>query len=261
MTAIDRQPETEFKRVGELIDLPARLATIDQVRQQRRADRFATHQWPEGTHCAECGDTGYPPETPRTPCMICPIGRQEEDRRTRLARWAALVPTRFVDYSLASHPNRVAANQVRQWVINDAPRGSNLLLSGLTSRGKTGLAVGALRELFAAGKSVRFATVPDLLAALRPRDPGSSGPDVSLYALQASSVLLMDDLGTEKLTEWAMEQIYGIVNGRYERKLPTIVTSNLTIEAIERAVGPRIVSRLREDATILPVTGPDLRSR
>lgn len=249
-----------MQRIGSTFDFATRLADLDRIRTQRRADRFARYQWPDGTHCAECGDTGFPPETPGTACY-CKVGREEQERIERQTKWQSIVPRRFADYTLDTHPNQKAAYAVRQWVAVDAPAGRNLVLLGFTARGKTGLAIGALREMFANGYAVRFATVPDILAQLRPRDDKDQGPAATLYDLQSVPVLLMDDLGAEKMSEWASEQLYVIVNGRYERNLPTIVTSNLSMAEIEKAGGPRIVSRLQEDASILEIAGPDLRSR
>ena len=65
-----------------------------------------------------------------------------------------------------------------------------------------------------------------------------------LDRLAQVDLLHIDDLGAERRTEWVLEQLYSIVNTRYEEQRATLVTSNLDHEALTAQVGERIVSRL-----------------
>ena len=149
------------------------------------------------------------------------------------------------------------------------PVHENYLAHGIWNHntGKTGLGVALVREASLRGMTHRFGTAADILDAMRPRRDDAGKPDdmaaeYALRSLQTVDLLLLDDLGAEKQTDWAAERLYLVINGRYERELPTIVTSNLTIDqmtAMHPEMGARIVSRLLESYELIPLLGDDLR--
>lgn len=126
------------------------------------------------------------------------------------------------------------------------------LLLGNVGMGKTWEAYAILRRLLVEHSTpCGFVTAPDLVAMLRPNADGQA--DVGL--LQSSPVLVLDDLGTERLTEWSTEQLWRVANFRAERRMPWIVTSNLSRTEIEDRYDPRLVRRLfGNDAMIANVT-------
>jgi DNA replication protein DnaC len=73
-------------------------------------------------------------------------------------------------------------------------------------------------------------------------------------------LLVIDDLGAEKGTEWVVEQLYRIVDYRYRMCLPLVVTTNLSGREIRDRFGDRILSRLVEACTAVKLTGDDKRS-
>lgn len=76
-------------------------------------------------------------------------------------------------------------------------------------------------------------------------------------------VLMLDDVGAEKPSEWAIEVLYGVINWRYERGLPTVISSNIDLEGIGTAYGDRIASRIVEmcggTEGIVQLSGKDRR--
>ena len=75
-------------------------------------------------------------------------------------------------------------------------------------------------------------------------------------------LLHLDDLGAEKRTDWVLEQLYAIVDRRYEEQRSMVVTTNLEVEALEQQIGERTVSRLVEICgDPLPLYGDDQRYR
>ncbi len=76
-----------------------------------------------------------------------------------------------------------------------------------------------------------------------------------------SSLLLVDDLGAAKTSEWTEELTYRLVNHRYEHLLPTVFTTNLTIRDLRDALGDRIASRLAQMTERVTLTGADRRRR
>ena len=70
---------------------------------------------------------------------------------------------------------------------------------------------------------------------------------------------MLEDSGAEKASEWTQEQLYRIVNFRYEHMLPTVITTNCDGAQLEMALGRRIVSRLIEMTTLVKVQAADWR--
>jgi DNA replication protein DnaC len=138
-------------------------------------------------------------------------------------------------------------------------RGGSLLIAGPTGTGKTHQAYGAIRSLLAAGVRLRWhaTTAADLYATQRPR-PGHDA-ERDLQALMRCPLLVLDDLGAAKPSEWTEEITYRLVNHRYEQFLPTLITTNLTIRDLRDALGDRVTSRLAEMTDRVTLTGTDRR--
>ncbi|MET9296590.1 ATP-binding protein [Streptomyces sp. NPDC003077] len=147
--------------------------------------------------------------------------------------------------------------------------GPSLLLWGDTGTGKTHQAYGAIRALTAAGCGVQWhaTTAADLYAEMRPRS--GVDPEHMLRRIVRIPLLLLDDLGAAKGSEWTEELTFRLVNWRAQNHLPTIFTSNLppvrTADMDPRQpvlrdkVGDRVLSRLSGMCTPVRFTGPDRR--
>ena len=124
----------------------------------------------------------------------------------------------------------------------DAGRG--LWLTGGFGTGKTALAMIVSRAAIDAGRSVAIYSCPRLLGMLRDSiDNGVGGVVELLDQLTAVDLLHIDDLGAEHRTEWVLEQLYSIVNARYQDERSTLITSNLDDDKLSEQLGERIVSR------------------
>lgn len=137
--------------------------------------------------------------------------------------------------------------------------GPSLLIAGPTGTGKTHQAYGAVRSLLTAGVRLRWeaATTADLYARLRPRAYHDAERD--LATLSRCPLLILDDLGAAKQSEWTEEITYRLINHRYTHLLPTLLTTNLPTAALRDAVGDRVASRLAEMTTTVVLTGADRR--
>ncbi|MDT3395801.1 ATP-binding protein [Streptomyces sp. B1866] len=137
--------------------------------------------------------------------------------------------------------------------------GPSLLIAGPTGVGKTHQAYGAVRGLLHAGVRLRWqmTTAADLYAAHRPR-PGHDS-ERHLRDLARCPLLLIDDLGAAKASEWTEELTYRLINSRYEHLLPTVLTTNLPTRDLRTALGDRVASRLAEMTERVVLTGPDRR--
>lgn len=72
-------------------------------------------------------------------------------------------------------------------------------------------------------------------------------------------ILILDDVGAEKLTDWVAETFYLIVNKRYNEMLPTIFSSNLAVGELAEMLGDRTASRIVEMCDIIKIDGEDRR--
>lgn len=77
--------------------------------------------------------------------------------------------------------------------------------------------------------------------------------------LEYKGLLILDDLGSEKMTDWVAETFYLILNRRYNDMLPTIVTSNLPVSALAERIGDRTASRIVEMCDVVEMVGDDRR--
>src|SRR4029079_11803734 len=77
--------------------------------------------------------------------------------------------------------------------------------------------------------------------------------------LCAVDLLHVDDVGAEQTSPWVLEQLYTIVNTRYEDGRAVMLTTNLAEDALREQIGDRTVSRLGEMCTVLPLHGEDQR--
>lgn len=138
-------------------------------------------------------------------------------------------------------------------------RGRSLLILGVVGTGKTFEAFGAVRELSVSGLAVswQFVTAADLYAALRPR--AGSDSETTFRGFADARLLVVDDIGAAKSSEWVEEINYRLINHRYENELPTILTSNLMPVELKPELGDRVASRLTEMTTRVVLLGNDRR--
>lgn len=247
---------------------------IEQIREQeriRRAEIIASRGWPDDVRCLECGDAGtvsrpvYGPdgqERMSTTICRCDAGKAIEQAEERERRWDVMLPVRLRNYRLETSPQQGAAEDLRGW-LNEGPweAGSNALIYGPIGTGKTGLAIGAMRLAYDQGASVGLVMVSDWLIQQRPN--GSDDPqDDPMERAARPQLLVIDDLGTQKNSEWVHERLYVLINRRYLDNKATILTTNHSdLTLLRESLGDRATSRLMEHVQLVGVGGEDLRKR
>ncbi len=116
------------------------------------------------------------------------------------------------------------------------------------------------RAAIDAGRSVAIYSLPRLLAVLRESIESEGGMLGFMDRLSAVDLLHIDDLGAENRTDWVLEQLYSIVNARYEAERAIVATTNLMPDELSERLGPRTVSRLAEICgELIPLYGEDRR--
>jgi DNA replication protein DnaC len=138
--------------------------------------------------------------------------------------------------------------------------GRGLWIQGDVGTGKTTLAMLVSKAALDAGRSVAIYSLPRLLNLLRESMDSDGGKLDFLDRLTAVDLLHLDDLGAENRTDWVLEQLYSIVNARYEPERAIVATTNLMPDELSERLGPRTVSRLVEICgDLIPLYGEDRR--
>ncbi|RMG71424.1 MAG: AAA family ATPase [Chloroflexi bacterium] len=136
-----------------------------------------------------------------------------------------------------------------------------LLLEGEYGCGKTHLAAAIANYHVDQGDSVLFITVPDLLDHLRAAYGPSSevGYDEMFESIRNAPLLILDDLGVENPSPWAQEKLFQLLNHRYVKRLPTIITTNVDINTLDSRIRSRMLDR--DVVSRVIINAPDYRSK
>ena len=202
------------------------------------------------------------------PCR-CRQGELAEARRR-----SARIPDRYTNcrirnFNALSESQRAARALAARFVEEYPAVSAGLLIVGPVGRGKTHLAVAVLSELIETkgvhGLFCDFSDLLDRIQATFGRDGAESADDI-VGPYRDTPLLVLDELGARRPTDWVREVLYGLLNTRYNRRRLTVVTSNYGdepdrpgAETLELRVGTAVRSRLAEMCQLVPLAGPDYR--
>lgn len=181
------------------------------------------------------------------------IERYEREQAKHLERAIAKIPARFAQA-------RVEDPEVRTWLDRQLAGARDwLVMIGNVGTGKTHHAWGIWREFAERDPRTSLAAwrESELLIQLRP-DGKESTADL-IGRAGSAALLLLDDAGVSKPTEWALEQLAEIIDERYVHGRRTIITTNLAWEDLEVRLGARVTSRVAELAETIFIDGQDRR--
>jgi DNA replication protein DnaC len=179
----------------------------------------------------------------------------------------ARIPRKYRDVAFDRFPvtaiERSVVDEVRRYCHDidanlDAGRG--MWLVGDSGTGKTTLAMLVSKAAIEAKRTTAIYSMPRLMAVLREAIESEDGLLGLLDRLATVDLLHIDDLGAEHRTDWVLEQLYSIVNTRYEDERAIVITTNNMPAELEEQIGKRTVSRLVEMCgDPLPLFGTDQR--
>ncbi len=146
--------------------------------------------------------------------------------------------------------------------INNFPKTKGLLLTGSVGVGKTHLAAAIANELISKLYVVMFGSSADIISRMKQTFHTDESELDIIDALANVDLLVLDDLGKEKASDYTSTIIYQLVNRLYEDEKPILVTTNFMSEPFIERMGEKgeaIVSRLAEMCTPVLMEGPDWR--
>ena len=212
---------------------------------------------------------GHPDFGRALPCE-CKKDLSETTKIERLQRYSNLGPlTRLSFNDLISigtrpdEPRQKAFNQSFEAALEYIRKPTGwLVFAGPSGTGKTHLAAAISNEIMSQGKYVFFIVVPDLLDHLRL----AFNPEAELQyddlfeQVKETPFLVLDDLGANALSNWATEKLFQIINHRFTRELPTIITTNNSLDQLNEAIRTRISDTSLSQINLTGVGTPSVGS-
>ena len=196
---------------------------------------------------------------------------EEKRKRDRLQYLDSMRRTGFPDaemrewtFAKSDHTDQKNENIARKYVANfDAMRsqGTGLLLCGSVGTGKSFLAAAIANELISQGTPCLMTNFSRIISRVSEK---FGGDQKYLDNLNRFDLLIIDDLGAERDSEYMWEKVMDVIDARYRAGLPLIVTTNLSPKDLYDPSDirrQRVFSRLKEMCIFLEVNGADRRSK
>ena len=232
--------------------------------------------------CKRCGKE-YRLSLTKEECLpdcICQYEREQKKKKAKsiinkIQGRKAIVGKRFYNKTFSNfkkESNIKAYNECLGYVRNledNLEQGKGLFLTGSVGSGKTHL-IAAMVDWIARMTTRRkyrawiiFITSVDLLALIKytfdRKNKDDDNTEELMSKLEDCDLLIIDDLGTEKTTDWASELFYKIIDSRYSNLKSTIITTNLTDQELKEKLSERLISRIYEMCKGIKLTGKDYR--
>lgn len=227
-------------------------------------------------NCPLCRDTGYVIRGDRAwPCR-CRTRSLLREKKAASGLTARLQMMDFDSFDLGFYPDylkdrsgktyRKIASEALQagrelasaCACGQARRG--LLLMGEVGCGKTHLAAATANRVLDKGGEAQFLVVPEFLDQLRfSYRRENEGLDEAEIISRAYNVplLILDDLGAHNYSEWVCNKLFTIINHRYNRNLPCVITTNLDLPELDGKIGNRSTSRIVELCRVFHILVPE----
>lgn len=170
-----------------------------------------------------------------------------------------IIPKRFQNVSFEND----VKDGIKKIYKDQLSNRESIFIYGDSGVGKTHTACALAKNLLDTDIEVMFFNTSELMERLRAeyKDNYEDEDRESLFIklLDFQGVIILDDIGAEKTSDWVIERLYIIINRKYEDMIPMIFTSNCTIEQLHQKIGGRIASRIAGMSTFIKMNGEDRR--
>lgn len=186
------------------------------------------------------------------------IERETLARRHVYARYIRRLPKRYSDARLRDlDPGQNPDERVSGWL--GSGHQTLLLASTKPGIGKTHAAYAVGAQAVDEGLWVEAWTAMEMLSALRPNAGDPEAPVRVLADVTTCDLLILDDLGRERVNEWTTEQVHHVLDVRLREGRRTVVTTNMTAEDVMDRYTAPLYDRLVDDAVVVKVSGEGRR--
>ncbi len=176
----------------------------------------------------------------------CKCYTEYEDLRDRVTNFnsSGIFPEMLDYYSVDKYEENVITLASLSSFVQGGAKKPWLYLQGNNGSGKTYTAILVALLAITNDQDVFYINAPQLMDDLRPSKE-DGGKKLMKYCSEVD-FLILDDLGQEKASDWVSERLYIIINNRYMRRKPTVVTSNYSFQELGvKLKHPAILSRLK----------------
>lgn len=195
------------------------------------------------------------------------IQKQEKLETVRKVYKDAQIPRRYekciIDNFEIRPEQKKAVRGVQQY-IDEIDKyyqeGQGLVLYGAPGTGKTHLAVAVLIAALHRGYTGVFQNALELMYLINATYQDTEHTEKDVFdGLRSTDFLVLDDVGKGKWSETVEGRIYTLINARYSEMLPTIVTTNLSVQGLRDFAGQAVFDRLRDCCLFVPLEGESYR--
>lgn len=259
-----------IKRSADLTDALSALEEESLALQVKKAELLNERGYPADYlediySCPKCKDTGF------IGSEMCSCLTQEYNRQltSELSTLLKNNDERFESFDLSLYGEAREAMSIvfdtcREYAASFSERSMNLLFQGGTGLGKTFLSACIARVVAQNGHSVCYDTAASALEAFELKKFARDAETAEKAATRVERMLecelmILDDLGTEMLTQISISALYTLINTRLVEGKKTIISTNLTDAELARRYTPQICSRIDGEFLKLPFAGTDIR--
>ena len=252
-------------------------AMVDRINEEncallkRRADILVAAGFPANYtevryECAECGDTGTV-EYRMCRCMRDKLIKAglESSGMYELVKTQSFENFELKYYSGDALPRMKTILDITKKYAEDfeAEKSGSILMMGGTGLGKTHLSSAMGGVIIEKGNDVCYANAVDMLSDFEKEKFGNlrSGESSETEKYFSCDLLIIDDLGTELVSQFSTSCLYNLINSRIIRKKSTIINTNFTKEEMRKKYQDRITSRIFGEYLVLPFAGTDIREK
>ncbi len=258
----------------DISETVAEIRDRNLAMQQRQLEILREHGCPDDYlepkfHCRSCGDTGF------VDGKMCECFKEilRKTAYEELNRSTPLELCSFQSFSLDFYPEKALNSNLSprqmmekvkrhcwEYANTFTRQSASLLFQGGVGLGKTHMSLAIAGKVISKGYGVVYGSAQNFFNTIESEHFGrGEDKQYTLELLKSCDLLILDDIGTEFITQFTTAVFYDIINTRLLRRRPTIISTNLNLDGLKARYDDRISSRLSGSYTRIQFVGSDIR--